>query len=260
MPELILRREGAVATVVFSNLAKHNAMTLDMWRRLPELMSELDRDAAVRVIVLAGDGDKAFISGADISQFEKDRSTADAQALYNAAVEAAYECPTQISKPVIAKIRGICMGGGLGLAAACDLRFAAEDAVFRMPAARLGLGYNFVGLQRFVNVLGAANTADIFFSARKFDARDALQMGFVGKVLPIATFDQEIDAYCAMVAESAPMTLAAAKFTIRQVMRDAAERDLKGVDQRVKACFASEDYVEGRRAFAQKRAPKFQGR
>src|SRR3990167_10633002 len=139
MAELKTSIEGAIATVVFSNPSKMNAMSYDMWQAVPKVFAELDRNPAVRLIVCAGDGDKAFISGADISQFEKLRGTAEAQAEYNNAVEQAYLAPMQCAKPVIARIRGVCMGGGLGFAAACDLRFAADDAVFRMPAARLGL-------------------------------------------------------------------------------------------------------------------------
>src|SRR5512134_2868797 len=178
MAELIVRRDGAVATVLFSNPAKMNAMTFDMWGAVPGALAELDADASVRAIVVAGDGERAFISGADITQFEKLRGTAEAQAEYNKAVEKAYLAPMQCSKPVIARIRGICIGGGLGFAAACDLRICSDDSVFRMPAARLGLGYSPVGVRRFMNVLGAANTSDIFFTARKFDAHEALRMGF----------------------------------------------------------------------------------
>jgi enoyl-CoA hydratase len=148
--ELIKRRDGAVGWITFSNPARHNAMTYDMWRALPEALTAFDADPAVRVVVLAGDGDKAFVSGADISQFEQQRANEDARAEYNRVVEAAYLAPILAAKPVVAKIRGICMGGGLGLAAACDVRFAADDAVFRMPAARLGLGYSFNGMRRFV--------------------------------------------------------------------------------------------------------------
>src|SRR3989338_3735312 len=171
MPELITRRDGAVATVLFSNLPKLNAVTFDMWRAVPETLAALDADPSVRVIVVAGDGEKAFISGADISQFEKARCTAQAQAEYGKAVQAASLAPIKCSKPVIARIRGVCMGGGLGFAASCDLRICSEDAVFRMPAARLGLGYGPDGIRRFMAVLGAANAVDIFISARKFDAR-----------------------------------------------------------------------------------------
>ena len=260
MSELIVRRDGAVGSIVFSNPARYNAMTFDMWQGLPAALAAFDADAGVRVVVLSGDGDKAFVSGADISQFEKTRATPDAQAVYNRAVEAAYLAPLRSAKPVVAKIRGICMGGGLGLAAACDIRIAADDAVFRMPAARLGLGYNFVGMRRFVQVLGAANTADIFFSARKFDAADALHMGFANRVVAAADLDREVDAYCRVVGENAPLSLVQAKSAIREVLKDPADRDLGALQKMVESCFGSEDYREGRTAFMEKRTPQFKGR
>jgi enoyl-CoA hydratase/carnithine racemase len=259
MAELIIRRDGAIATVLFSNTPKMNAMTYDMWRAVPRTLEELDRDPQVRVIVVAGDGEKAFISGADISQFEKLRGTAEAQAEYNKAVEQAYVSPTLCSKPVIARIRGICMGGGLGFAAACDVRFASDDATFRMPAARLGLGYAYPGIRRFMNVLGAANTMDIFFSARKFDAAEALRMGFVGRVVPAADLEREVSEYCAMVAENAPLTIRAAKFAVQQWLKDADQRDAAAATRMVETCFASADHKEGRTAFMEKRKPAFKG-
>ena len=260
MAELITRRVGTLGWVIFSNVAKHNAVTHDMWKAVPEAFAGFERDDAVRAIVVTGDGEKAFISGADISQFEKARASKDAQAEYNKAVETAYQAPPRCSKPVIARIRGICFGGGLGLAAACDLRFASEDASFRMPAARLGLGYNFIGMKRFYDIMGAANTADVFFSARKFDAVEALRMGFVNRVFPLADFDREVAAYAALVAENAPLTLAAAKRTIAEILKDPHSRDLAAVQSMVAACFASEDYKEGRTAFMEKRKPTFKRR
>jgi enoyl-CoA hydratase/carnithine racemase len=260
MAELLLRREGAVATIVFSNLPKMNAVTYDMWCALPERIAELEGDPEVRVIVIAGDGDKSFIAGADISQFENLRGTADAQAEYNKAVERGYGAPMACAKPVIAKIRGICIGGGLGLAAACDLRICADDAVFRMPAARLGLGYSYNGVRRFMNVIGAANTADIFFSARKFDAAEALRMGFVSRVCPATALDGEVSALCATIAENAPLTIAAAKFSIQQALKDPGERDVAAATRLVEKCFASADHKEGRRAFMEKRTPVFVGK
>jgi enoyl-CoA hydratase/carnithine racemase len=260
MAELITKRDGAVASVLFSNPPKMNAMTYDMWRAVPEAFAALDAEPEVRVIVVAGDGEKAFISGADISQFEKLRGTAAAQAEYNAAVEAAYLAPMKCSKPVIARIRGVCIGGGLGFAAACDLRICSDDSVFRMPAARLGLGYGAAGVRRFMNVIGLANTMDIFFSARKFDAQEALRMGFVSQVVPPGRLETVVAGYCEMVAENAPLTVAAAKFAAQQWLKDPADRDLAAAARLVEGCFASEDHKEGRRAFMEKRKPRFRGR
>ena len=260
MAELITRKDNNIGWVIFSNPAKLNAVSQDMWMALPKTLAAFDADPEVRMIVITGDGDKAFISGADISQFDKARGSAEEQATYNRAVIDAYEAPVQCSKPVVAKIRGICMGGGLGLAAACDVRIAAEDAVFRMPAARLGLGYNFTGIARFVQLLGAANTSDIFFSARKFNAADALGMGFVNRVVPVADLDREVAAYCELVAENAPLTMAAAKFAIRQTALDPTARDLDQVARMIDVCFSSDDYREGRRAFMEKRKPNFKGK
>ncbi len=260
MPDIITRIDGAVGTVVFSNPAKLNAMSMDMWSRLPNAVAEFDANPAIRVIVFKGEGEKAFISGADISQFEKLRGSAQAQIEYNRAAESAYLAPMQARKPVIASIRGICIGGGLGLAAACDLRICAEDAVFRMPAARLGLGYSPNGVRRFMNVIGAANTLEIFATAKKFGAAEALRMGFVSRVVPVAELEKATAETCRMIAENAPLTVAAAKFAVQQGMKDPGERDTKKAMQMVEACFASEDHKEGRKAFMEKRTPQFHGR
>ena len=260
MAELKTRIDGAIATVVFSNPAKMNAMTYDMWQAVPKTFAGLDANPAVRVIVCAGDGEKAFISGADISQFEKLRGTVEAQIVYNRAVEEAYQAPLNCTKPVIARVRGICIGGGLGFAAACDLRICSEDAVFRMPAARLGLGYSPAGVRRFMNVLGAANTTDIFMSARKFDAKEALRMGFVSQVVPVAALEKTVADYCRMVAENAPLTVAAAKYAVQQWQKDGKDRDIERAMKMVEACFASEDHKEGRKAFMEKRTPEFKGK
>ncbi len=260
MAELKTSIDGAVATVLFSNPPKMNAMSYDMWRAVPKVFAELDANPAVRVIVCAGDGEKAFISGADISQFEKLRGTAEAQADYNKAVEAAYLAPIVCSKPVVARLRGICIGGGLGFAAACDIRIASDNTIFRMPAARLGLGYSPSGVKRFMNVLGAANTLDIFVSARKFDAREALRMGFVSQVHPVADLDAKVAEYVKMIAENAPLTVAAAKFAVVQGLKDAADRDMATAMKMVQSCFSSEDHKEGRKAFMEKRTPNFVGK
>ncbi len=260
MAELITKKENGIGWVFFSNLPRLNAMTYEMWVDFPKVLEAFDADPEVRVIVVTGDGEKAFVSGADISQFEKNRSTADAVAVYNAATDEAYLAPARCSKPVIAKIRGICVGGGLGLAAMCDLRIAADDGVFRMPAARLGLGYGYSGLRHLVDLIGQANTADIFFSARKFNAADAFRMGFVNKLVPAAELDKAVTDYCTMIAENAPLTVATAKYTLANMSFQADKAVQDKVQAMVDACFASADYKEGRTAFMEKRTPNFQGK
>jgi enoyl-CoA hydratase/carnithine racemase len=260
MPELIVKRQGPIGRIVFSNPSKFNAMSLDMWLGLPKAIAAYDADPEIRVIVLEGDGDKAFVSGADISQFEEKRTDAQAQQHYNAAVAAAYAAPVACSKPVVAKIAGICMGGGLGLAAACDLRFCRDDARFRMPASRLGLGYSIAGVSRFLEVLGPQNTMDIFFSARIFDSAEALRMGFVTRVSSRESFDREVEEWCAMTAENAPLVVRALKKTVNYLLPDPDFVDLESVSGAIAACLASNDYREGVLAFAEKRKPNFRGK
>ena len=259
MARLEVRRDGPVGRVVFSNPGKYNAMTQDMWEALPAALAGLDEDPAVRLILLEGDGEQAFVSGADISQFATQRTAEDAQRRYNEVVDQAYGAPARCNKPVIAKIRGICMGGGLGLAAACDLRLCSDDARFRMPAGRLGLGYDVAGVHRLMAVLGLQNTLDIFFSARTFDAAEALHMGFVSRVAPRADFDALVDAWCEQTAANAPLTLRAAKRTAYALLRDPDERDMAAVQAAIAACGESADYREGARAFMEKRTPVFKG-
>jgi enoyl-CoA hydratase len=257
---LIARKEGAIGWLILSNITKHNAITFDMWREMPAAIAAFNADAEVRMIALTGDGERAFASGADISQFERQRSSGEALAAYNEALKAATDALLDCPKPTLAKVRGICVGGGLALALDCDLRFCSDDVMFRMPAARLGLGYEFAGIRRMVEVIGFANACDAFFSARKFGAADALQMGLVTRAFPAAEFDRGFADYCALVAVNAPLTIAAAKNAIREIARDARERDMTKVEAMYQACFASEDYAEGRRAFMEKREPKFRGK
>ena len=256
------RQQGAVRNLVISNPAKRNAMSRDMWQSLADHIAQADADPSVRVIVLQGDGDQAFVSGADISTFEAQRTDPEDQRRFSAAVEAAYGAPAKASKPVIAKIRGICFGGGLGLAAACDLRIAADDARFRMPAARLGLGYGTQGIARFISVVGMANTLDVFMTARIFPASAALSMGFVREVVSVDQLDQHVDALASSIAENAPLTIAALKRTVA-ALSSAHVQEIAARPEIVEAlarCAQSEDYREGARAFMEKRTPNFQGR
>jgi enoyl-CoA hydratase len=257
--QLIARKEGAIGWLIISNTAKLNAISFDMWTAMPKALAAFAADSEIRMVVLTGEGDKAFASGADISQFDQHRSSGDALAQYNRTLVEATNALLDFPKPTLAKVRGICIGGGLALSLNCDLRFCADDAVFRMPAARLGLGYEYAGIKRMVEVIGAANASDLFFSARKFGAEEAVRMGLVTRVSRAADFDTEFAQYCALIAENAPLTMAAAKLAIRESGKDAASRDMAQVESMYRACFSSEDYAEGRRAFMEKRTPRFRG-
>jgi enoyl-CoA hydratase len=260
LTNIVTQRDGAVGTVVISNADKYNAMTLDMWEALPAHIAELDADPSIRVIVLTGEGQKAFVSGADISQFGTQRTDPAASLRYNRAVDGAYNAPVRANKPTIAKIRGICMGGGLGLAAGCDIRICADDARFRMPAGRLSLGYDQAGVRRFVSLIGVQNTYDIFFSARIFGAEEALRMGFVSRVVPVAEFDEVVDAYVRAIAENAPLTARGVKLTVNALLDNPGAPQSPQAQAAIDACNSSEDYREGVRAFEEKRVPRFIGR
>jgi enoyl-CoA hydratase/carnithine racemase len=257
--KMLARKEGGVGYVIFNNPARLNAVSLDMWQATGRILDDFAADDSVRVVVLAGAGTKAFISGADISRFEDERAGEEAIAHYNDVVDRTFAAVDEFPKPTIAMIRGYCVGGGLGFALACDMRIAADNARFALPAAKLGLGYGLAGLQRFVDTVGPAFTKEIFFTARQFDASEALAMGLVNRVLPDAKLEPFVRDYADMIAANAPLTVHATKFIVGEVLKDAPNRDLARCDELVQKCFSSRDYIEGRKAFMEKRKPRFTG-
>jgi len=258
--KIVSSQSGAIGTLTFNNPKRHNAVSLDMWRAAALVLDEFAADPGVRVVVLTGAGGKAFVSGADISKFESERASTDAVAVYNAAVERFQQTLSDYPKPTIAHIRGYCIGGGLGIVVSCDLRIANQAARFGIPAAKLGLGYGLVNIQRLMRLVGPQFVNEMLFTARHVDASDALRMGLVNRVLP----DSEIGAYVQELAETiagnAPLTIRAVKGIVRELLRDEKDRDAAACDALVKQCFESEDYKEGRRAFLEKRKPVFTGR
>jgi enoyl-CoA hydratase len=258
--KLIAEKEGAIGWIIFNNPARHNATSYEMWQSLPLVLEAFANDSGVRVIVLKGAGDKAFSAGADISQFKEKRTGEEAVREYNAASERAGKALRECPKPTIAMIRGYCIGGGTGVAVGCDIRIAAEDARFGVPAGKLGLGYRFDGIRRLADVVGPAFAAEIFFTARQFTAQEALQMNLVNRVVPVAGLEGYTRDYANAIAANAPLTIAAVKRSLIEYLKDPAQRDLSLCQRMVDACFGSEDYKEGQTAFAEKRKPVFKGR
>ncbi|HWQ37817.1 MAG TPA: enoyl-CoA hydratase [Burkholderiales bacterium] len=255
---LRVERDGPVGRLVLDNLARRNAINADMWRAIPGAIAALDADAAIRCIVIRGEGNEAFAAGADISEFEKNRSSESQVRDYEAATAAAHHAIESSPKPVIALIHGVCVGGGLAIALSCDLRYAGQSSRFAIPAARLGLGYGVHGTNRLVATVGHAAAREIMFSARRYDAPEALAMGLVNRVLPDAELEAYVQNVALELASNAPLTIAASKAVINALIEPSGE--FATAEAAVARCMNSEDYVEGRRAFMEKRAPQFRGK
>jgi enoyl-CoA hydratase len=258
--KMLSRKEGHVGHLIFNNPQRRNAVSLEMWEATARILDDFGKDDDVRVVVLSGAGDKAFVSGADISRFENERANEEAIARYNQAVERANAAIYDYPKPTIAMIRGFCIGGGVGLALSCDLRICSDDSRFAVPAAKLGLGYPYHGLKKLVDVVGPAFAKEIFYTARQFDAEEARAMGLVNRVVKADELEAYVKKYADTIGENAPMTIATTKFIIGEVVKDESQRDLTKCAALVKECFESADYTEGRRAFMEKRPPQFTGR
>jgi len=258
--KILSTKDGAIGTLTFNNPERHNAMSLEMWQAASAALDAFAQDDGLRVVVLTGAGGKAFVSGADISKFESERANAEAVAIYNAAVERFSQTLTDYPKPTIAKIRGYCIGGGMGIAASCDLRIANDSARFGVPAAKLGLGYGYLNIQRLMALIGPQFINEMLFTARHIDASDALRIGLVNRVVLDAEIDTHVQDLAQTIAGNAPLTIRAVKRVVRELLREEKDRDLAACEDLVKQCFESADYREGRRAFLEKRKPVFTGK
>ncbi len=252
--------DGAVLHIRFNNPAKHNALSVDMWEAIPPLLAQAERDDAVRLVVFSGEGTKSFASGADISQFEDHRAAKEAVKRYEQMAEAALMGIHDFGKPTLAAIRGYCIGGGVNVSISCDIRLATSDSVFAVPATRLGLGYRFSAMKNLVDLVGPGRAKDIFFTARRLDAAEALAIGLVNRVVPPDGLEALVAEYAQMISTGAPLTIKAGKRIIREVLKADADIDMELCRSLILDCFESEDYAEGRTAFMEKRKPVFRGR
>ncbi len=257
--KVLARKDQGIGHLIFNNPERHNALSLEMWEAAGSVLEDFIGDGSVRVIVLSGAGGRAFVSGADISRFDDERANVAAIDAYNAVVDRTTTTLYELPKPTIAQIEGFCLGGGVALAICCDLRICSANSRFAVPAARLGLGYVYPGLKKLVDLIGPAFAKEVFFTARQFTAEEALMMGLVNRMLPAGDLETYVRDYAGMIAANAPLTVKAAKFAINQAIKDESQRDLARCDELVRACFVSNDYVEGRRAFMEKRKPEFTG-
>ena len=252
--------EGCALHIRFNNPARHNALSVDMWEAVPPLLKLAQDDDRVRLVVFSGAGGKAFVSGADISQFEDMRAARAAVAHYEAMAETTLMGIHDFPKPTLACIRGWCFGGGVNVAISCDIRIAAADAVFSIPAGRLGLGYRYSAMKNLVDLVGPGVAKDLFFTARRIDAAEARAVGLITRLSPSEQLDALLAEYITSIGDNAPLTLQAGKAITREILKPSPDLDMQLCQSLIRGCFESADYTEGRRAFMEKRKPVFTGR
>ena len=258
--KIIVEKNDGIGHLILNQPNKRNAISLEMWQGIESAAENFSNDNEIRVVVLSGAGDKAFSAGADISQFEENRASKEATDHYNQTVMATLDALDHLNKPTIAMIQGFCVGGGASVATHCDLRIAAENARFAIPPAKLGLAYRWEDVYPLVQLIGPTFAGEILYTGRLFTAAEALQMGLVNRVVPIGELESYVADYASTIAGNAPLTVHAIKQTIQETLKDPQDRNLSLVEELVNACFASDDYREGRAAFMEKRKPNFKGR
>ena len=257
---LLVEKRGAVGWIVFDQPARRNAINGAMWRALPEAMARFDRNPEVRCVAFRGAGAEAFSAGADISEFEQLRAEQSAVSEYDGLLDRALHSIQGSRKPSVAMIHGFCMGGGLEVALACDLRYCGSSAQFAIPAAKLGLAYNLEGHKRLLETVGHARAREIMFLGRRYGAQEALAIGLVHGVLPDAELEARVDETIRSLCENAPLAIANSKTILEEYVKSSGAADAARMQAAMERCARSEDYKEGRRAFLEKRKPRFEGR
>ncbi|MGP1609271.1 MAG: enoyl-CoA hydratase [Burkholderiales bacterium] len=246
--------------IQFNNLARHNALSVDMWEAIPQLLQYAQDNDSVRLVVFSGAGDKSFVSGADISQFEDMRAARAAVTRYEAMAEDALAAIQDFPKPTLSCINGYCIGGGVNVAIACDMRIASDNSVFSIPAARLGLGYRYSAIKNLVDLIGPGAAKDLFFTARRINAAEAKSLGLISRTSTAEALPALLEEYTSALADNAPLTIAAGKTIMAEILKSPPNTDRERCTALIRACFDSQDYAEGRTAFMQKRKPVFVGK
>ena len=257
---LVVDKKGAVGWIVFNQPQKRNAINGEMWRGIPAAMRRFDADAEVRCVAFRGAGTEAFSAGADISEFQKIRAERQSVSQYDGLLDEVLHSIQDSRKPSVAMIHGFCMGGGLEIALACDLRYCGESGQFGIPAAKLGLAYNVEGHKRLLETVGHARAREIMFLGRRYDAAEALAMGLVHEVVADTGLQAFIEEKINTLIENAPLAIANSKTIIEEYVKAAGLPDHKAMDAAIDRAARSADYEEGRRAFMEKRKPRFQGK
>ncbi len=254
------RKEGALGWLIFDNPAQRNAITRDMWFQSQAALEDFSNDPAIRAVIMTGAGDKAFVAGAEILPLQGTSGWGEQARRNFAATDGVREKFARFAKPLIAMINGHCIGAGLGIALRADVRFAADSASFSVPSARLGLNFGLDNTRLLVTCVGPAHAKDLLMSGRRVASAEALRIGLVNQVVAAADLEAATRDYALLLAANAPLSMQSSKFAVNELTRDAAERDLAEAERQCWACFDSDDFAEGRRAFAEKRNPNFLGR
>jgi len=257
---ILSRKDGAIGWIIFNHPEKHNAVSLEMSAAIPPILTDFEADPAIRVVVLTGAGDRAFIAGSNISTFDAVRQSPEQNQAYQDISQGSYDAVYRCTKPTIAMIRGYCIGGGMDYAASCDIRICASHSVFAIPAVKLGLGYGYQGQIRINRLIGSSHARDLYFTGRRYDAQEAFRIGLVHEVVVPEALEDRVREYADGLAANAPLTIKALKRVFLELEREPAERDMASAHALIAACYDSDDYQEGKRAFAEKRTPRFTGR